>query len=184
MLDQIIELDKKILLFLNHLGAPTLDSFWLFVTKPLFWTPFFLLLLFLIYKKIGIKQALILLLFVSFLVLLTDQTSNFFKHTFQRLRPCNDPTINYLLHIIKPSKSFSFFSGHAATSMGVSVFLFLLMRKKYRFWSFTFIWPLFFGYSRMYLGLHFPTDILCGYLCGIMYGLVVFRLYELYLTKV
>jgi undecaprenyl-diphosphatase len=183
MLERLIEFDKEVLIYINHLGAPTLNSFWLATTKPLYWLHFFLLMLFLIHKKLGTKQTLTLLVFIAFLVLLTDQTSNFFKHTFQRLRPCNDPTINHLLQVIKPSRSYSFFSGHATTSMGVSVFLFLLMRKKYRLLHLTFLWPLLFAYSRMYLGLHFPTDILCGYLCGFIYGFLIFRLYTFYISN-
>jgi undecaprenyl-diphosphatase len=183
MLDRIIDLDKQLIVFFNHLGSPFMDSFWLLVTKPVFWTPFFLFVLYQIRKKIGNQNTLILLLFVAFLILITDQTSNIFKKGFQRLRPCNDPSINYLLHIVKASKSFSFFSGHAANSMAVSVFIFSLMRKNSSYWLFIFVWPLFFAYSRMYLGLHYPTDILSGYTCGLIYGLMVTFFYKKVVKK-
>ncbi len=177
MFEKIINLDKKLLILINNLGDVKFDFFWISVTNPLFWIPFFLVLLFLIWKKLGTKQTLILLIFAAILVTFTDQTSNFFKHYFKRLRPCNDLTINELLRIIKPSSSYSFFSGHSATSMGVTVFLFSLFRKNYNLLWLIFIWPILFAFSRMYLGLHFPTDVLCGYLCGCFYGFLFYKIY-------
>lgn len=187
MIEKIVTLDKELFVFLNGLGSETYDGLWLVITKQLNWTPLFLLLLFLAYKKFGTKQTLILLLFVSVLVLFTDQVTNLFKHTVQRLRPCNNPDLKSIIRIVQHRNSFSYFSGHAANSMAVTTFLFLIFRTHYKYFGILFLWPLLFAYSRIYLGLHFPLDILSGYIFGLMVGILFYKLYQFvqkkYFTK-
>jgi undecaprenyl-diphosphatase len=183
MLEKILTIDKQILIFLNGLGSIQYDNFWLIVTKQANWTPFFLLLLYIVFKNIGWKQTLVLVVFVAILLTFTDQVTNGFKYYFERLRPVNDPEINQLLRIVKESKSFSFFSGHAANSMAAAMFLYQLLHKNYRYFGLIFIWPVFFSYSRIYLGLHFPTDLLVGYFFGASFGFGFYKLYQLTLTK-
>jgi undecaprenyl-diphosphatase len=178
MFEKLIQLDKQLFVFLNGLGSPTYDGLWLIITKQAYWTPIFLFFLYLVFKKIGAKQTLILLLFVAVLVAFTDQVTNLFKNHFQRLRPCNDPTFNTIIRIVKGSNSFSFFSGHAANTSAVAMFLFLNFRKKYAYFWLIFLWPLIFAYSRIYLGLHFPIDILTGYFFGSTFGLLMFKIYQ------
>jgi undecaprenyl-diphosphatase len=178
MLEKLIQLDKQLFIFLNGLGSPTFDGLWLIITQQAYWTPIFLLLLYLVYKKIGTKQTLILLLFVAVLVAFTDQVTNLFKNHFQRLRPCNDTSINSIIRVVKGSNSYSFFSGHAANTSAVALFLFLNFRKKYKYFGLIFIWPVIFAYSRIYLGLHFPIDILTGYFFGTTFGFLMFKIYR------
>ena len=183
MLEKIISLDKQLFLFLNNLGSEQFDSFWLFITKQANWTPFFLFLFYLVYKQLGWKKLLLILLSVTFILIITDQTCNLFKNEFQRLRPCNNPDFVGIMRNIKPSQTFSFFSGHAANSSAVALFLFLILRKHYKYFGFIILWPLIFAYSRIYLGLHYPIDIFTGYLCGIIYGFLVFKCYQFILKK-
>ena len=90
MLEKILTLDKELFFYLNSLGSPMFDGFWLQITKQTNWIPLFLVLLYFIYRKLGIKQTLYLLLFVIILVTFTDQTTNLIKNAVQRLRPCNN----------------------------------------------------------------------------------------------
>ena len=128
MFEEIVRLDKELLVFLNGLGSDAYDVFWLGVTQQFFWIPFFVILLFLVYIKIGVKQTLYVILFVGLIILFTDQLTNFVKHHFYRLRPCNDPEIKDIIRVVLHRKSFSFFSGHASNSMAVATFLFLIFR--------------------------------------------------------
>ncbi len=178
MLKKVISLDKHLFLFLNNLGSNNFDGFWLFVTKQSNWTPFFLVLLFLVFKKIGWKKTLLVVIFIAIILTLTDQGCNFVKHYFQRLRPCNNTDFSGIMRVVKPSLTFSFFSGHAANSSAVAVFLFLIMRNQYRFFGLIIIWPLVFAYSRIYLGLHYPVDILTGYLFGSSIGTLACFLFK------
>ena len=183
MLEKILSLDTELFIFLNGLGSETFDGFWLIITKQYNWTPLFLLLLYLIFKKLGTKQTLYLLLFVAILLVIMDQTANLFKNGFQRLRPCNNPEINSFIRIVQSRTSFSFFSGHATSSMGVATFLYLIFKKDFKYFWLLFLWPLIFAYSRIYLGLHYPLDIISGYLCGAILGFLMFQLYQFFQKK-
>ncbi|WP_163398244.1 phosphatase PAP2 family protein [Flavobacterium fluviatile] len=178
MLEKIQEIDTRLFVYLNSLGSETFDPLWLIITKQLYWTPVFLLMFYLIYRKIGGKQTLYLLLFIAVLIAFTDQTTNLFKNTFQRLRPCNNPEINTIIRVVQSRKSYSFFSGHAANTMAVATFLFFVLKRHFKYLGFLFLWPLIFAYSRIYLGLHYPGDILTGYFFGALFGFLMFRVYQ------
>ncbi len=170
MLDKIISIDKQLFVFLNGLGSEYYDAMWLLITKQFAWTPLFLVVFFLLLRKLGWKQLGIVLIFVALLILVSDQTANFFKNSTQRLRPCNDPEIMSLIRIVQDRDTFAFFSGHATSSMACAVFLFTLFRQHFKIPLLLFLFPLIFAYSRIYLGLHFPLDILTGYVFGIGFG--------------
>lgn len=183
MLDKLLSLDSRLLVYLNGLGSETYDALWLMITKQLYWTPFFLLLLYVIYKKIGTKQFLYVVLFITLILVFTDQVTNLFKNGFQRLRPCNSPDINTIIRVVKTSDSYGFFSGHAANSMAVATFIYLAMKPHFKYLFLLFLWPLIFAYSRIYLGLHYPIDIFCGYLFGIFSGYSFYKLHQYFQKK-
>ncbi|WP_432222297.1 phosphatase PAP2 family protein [Flavobacterium sp. TMP13] len=178
MLEKLLQLDTKLFVFLNSLGSENFDAFWLIVTKQAYWTPFFLLLFYLIYKKLGVKQTLFLILFIAILITCTDQLTNLIKNSVQRLRPCNNPEINDFIRIVQVRKSFSFFSGHASNTMAVATFLYCVLNKHFKYFYVLFLWPLVFAYSRIYLGLHYPLDILSGYAAGAILGFLIFKIYQ------
>lgn len=176
-MEQLLTLDKELFVFLNGLGSEQFDVFWKIITKQAYWSPFFLTIFYLLQKKVGWKNLGIIFLFLAVLITLTDQTTNFVKYYYQRLRPCNDPEIQDFIRIVIHRSSYSFFSGHAANSMASTVFIVLIMRNYYKFAGLLFFFPLIFAYSRIYLGLHFPVDILTGYLFGIIIGSIFYRIY-------
>ena len=178
MLEKLLDLDTQLFIYLNGLGSDTYDGLWLIITKQFNWIPFFLVLFYLIYKKLGIKQTLYLFLFVAVLVTVTDQITNLVKYKFQRLRPCSNTEICHFVRVVQSRSSFSFFSGHAANTMAVATFLYLIFKKQFKYFWLLFLWPLIFAYSRIYLGLHYPLDILSGYLCGLITGYLMYRLYQ------
>jgi undecaprenyl-diphosphatase len=177
MFEKIIVLDKEVFVFLNSLGSPTFDALWLFITKQINWLPLFLLLAYLLYKKIGIKNLGIVILFIAIILLVCNETVEFCKATFQRLRPCNDPEIKDIIRIVHQTDTFSFFSGHAANSTATMTFIFLILRKYYKYAFLGFLYPLIFAYSRIYLGVHFPSDIVTGFIFGGISGLLFYKLY-------
>ncbi|WP_396196514.1 phosphatase PAP2 family protein [Flavobacterium sp.] len=178
MLDSIIQLDKHIFLFLNGLGSQPFDPFWKIITKQVYWSPLFLAVFYLLQKKMGWKNLGIILLFLVVLIAATDQITNLFKTTFERLRPCNVPEFKGMMRAVITRKSFSFFSGHAANSMAATMFVYLIIRSYYKHTYLLFCFPLVFAYSRIYLGLHFPGDILTGYFFGALFGWLSFMGYK------
>ena len=176
-MEELISLDKELFLFLNGLGSEAYDEFWKLITKQINWAPFILAVFYLIQRKIGWKNFGIAILFLVVLIAFTDQITNLFKYSFERLRPCNDTDVNGIARIVIHLNSFSFFSGHASNSMATTTFIFLLLRKHYKFTFLLFLFPLIFAFSRIYLGLHFPSDILVGYLFGATFGFGFYKLY-------
>jgi undecaprenyl-diphosphatase len=178
MLDYLIHLDKKLFIYLNNLGATPFDAIWLLITKQINWTPFFLILLFILYKKLGTKKLGIAILIVATLIAFTNEITDVIKFSVQRIRPCNDDTLVGLIRVVKDSDTFSYFSGHAANSTAAMMFVFLILRKYFKYSYLLFLYPLIFAYSRIYLGLHFPLDIISGYFFGGSTGFLFYFLFE------
>ncbi len=180
MLEKIIALDKKLLVYLNGLGSPEFDTLWLMITKQVYWTPFFLFLAYLVYKKMGLKNLLIIVLFIALILLCCNTAVECCKSYFQRLRPCNDPEIKNGIRIVHYTDTYSFFSGHAANSLATMLFLYLILKKYYKYILLILLYPLIFAYSRVYLGVHFPSDILTGYIFGIIFAIIFYAIYKKY----
>jgi len=184
MLDDIIQLDKNILIYLNNLGTEQWDPLWLTITGQFNWIPLFVLIIFLVIKNFGWKKGGFVILSMIVLVAFSDQFTNFIKNSVERLRPNNDPTISHLLRRSITPKGYSFMSGHATTSTFFSVFVILLFRKKYKYIYFLLLFPLVFAYSRLYLGVHYPIDILVGLTIGTLFANGYFTLFKKLYYKV
>lgn len=176
-METLLELDKNLFIFLNSLGSERFDGFWLFITKQINWIPIFLIIMYLVFKHLGWRHALMIILVMALLIALTDQTTNLFKNYFQRLRPVNNTDLDDVIHFVHKRSSFSFISGHASNSMAAAFFLYKVLKPYLKYMGFIFLWPLIFAYSRIYLGLHYPGDILCGYIWGILMALLMMKLY-------
>lgn len=172
-------LDQQLFLFINSLNSPFFDQVMHTLSGKLIWVPLYLSIL--IYLGVTYKRKfLIILIFIILAATLSDQSSVLVKNIFQRLRPCNDPALNGLVHLVNGECGglFGFVSSHATNSFEVAVLSLLFIKK--RWYSISIIvWALVIGYSRIYLGVHYPGDVFCGSLLGAFIGWSMFQLYIL-----
>ena len=185
MIEEILKLDSQLFLFLNNLGSPAFDNFWIYLSYKESNIIFYLaLLVFYFYsksKKIKLSEVFYSLLFIAIMIAIADQTANLFKDSFQRLRPCYNESLISFVRLVNEScgGKYGFFSAHASNSFSLAVFFGLLFKNKFRFIIYmTLFYASLISFSRIYLGVHFPLDIFFGGVYGIITGLVIFRIYE------
>ena len=176
-MDDLVALDKKLLLFFNGQHNSFWDPVMYYSTGTLFWLPLYLILLFLIFKKYKINSWYILA-GVAVTILLADQiTSSLMKPYFARLRPSQEPSLQGLVHLVHDYKGglYGFASSHAANTFGTAVIIWLWLRPYFRFAWVIFIWAGFMTYTRIYLGVHYPVDVVVGAAIGLLCGWIGFR---------
>ena len=179
MIETLLQYDEQLFLFLNNLGTPSWDEFWRIVTEK--WTslPLYALLLFLVFKKFGLKATLIVMISAAIMITATDQLANLFKYIlFKRPRPCREQELELLMRFVADGCGrYGYFSAHAASSMAAAVFLGLLLKPFYKVLPFLLLlWASVVAYSRIYLGVHYPLDIITGMFFGAWIGLAVYKL--------
>jgi PAP2 superfamily. len=173
-------LDQQLFLFLNSLHSPFWDTIMHAISGRVIWAPLYLAIL--LYLGFTYKRKfLIILLFVILAVTLADQVSvQLFKNVFHRLRPCYDPSLAGMVHLVNGECGghYGFVSSHASNSFNVALLSLMLIKK--RWYTISIItWASVIGYSRIYLGVHYPGDVICGAMIGAFIGWGVYKLYEL-----
>lgn len=179
-IQQLIGFDQELLLKLNGSNSLFWDGFMWLSTNMLTWIPFAIVLLYVIFKNNKIKEAIVIITLLGVVIALADQiSSGICKPFFARFRPTQDPEIMYLTDIVNGYRGgkYGFISSHAANTFAVAVFLSLVIKS----WSLgfvLFIWAALNAYSRIYLGVHYPGDILFGTLVGVGVGVLIYMLYS------
>lgn len=176
LLNSMIErIDQQLFIFLNSHNSPFWDDFMYFMSMKLVWVPLYIAIL--IYLGIKYKRRfLVVLAFIILAVALTDQTSLLIKNTVDRLRPCHNPALEGLVHMVNGQCGgmYGFVSSHASNSFNVAVLSLLLIEKKW--YTITIlVWAALISYSRVYLGVHYPGDVLSGALLGSLIGWAIYR---------
>ena len=190
MFEEILKLDSKLFLFLNNLGTTKFDAFWLSLSKIEANIVMYLFLIFLFFhiKKLRPKFLYIfyLLFVIALMITITDQGANFFKDSFQRLRPCYNESISDSLRLVKENcgGKYGFFSAHASNSFSLAIFFGLLFKNRIRYMIIiTIVYASLISYSRIYLGVHFPIDIIVGSSFGIFVGFIMYSFVYLKFLK-
>jgi undecaprenyl-diphosphatase len=184
MIHFLQNLDVKLFLFLNAQNSPFFDKIMWFISGKFEWIPLYLLLIFWIFyrfrKKGWIFLALTLLVFA-----LSDAGSvHLFKNVFERLRPSRNPALEGMVHLVNGYRGglYGFISGHAANTFGLAVFTGLVFREKWYIISIL-IWASVVSYSRIYLGVHYPSDVVAGALWGNLMAIGVYYAYKRIVIK-
>ena len=185
MLDRIKQIDTELLIFLNNLGNKSWDPLWVSITDKFTFLPLFMLVIFFLFKKNGTKALLVILLFISVLILFTDQFTNVVKDFTQRLRPCRLDELQGLLRDIDiRCGKYGFFSAHAANSISVTIFIINCVDESVKKFlkPVLILWVMIFSYSRIYLGVHYPLDTVFGLSFGIFSGFLFKYLYNYFIS--
>ncbi len=184
MIEKLLDFDTELFLYLNTLGSTPWDNLWLIITDKLTFIPLYAILLFMLYKKYGLKSLVVFVIVVALMITFTDQITNVFKRGFQRPRPCGeDNLIDQMRFIAVRCGKYGFFSGHSSNSMAAAVFAGLMLKQYYKYLIFILLfWSAVVAYSRIYVGVHYPLDIVCGLTFGAISGFLFYKLAK-YLLK-
>jgi undecaprenyl-diphosphatase len=181
MLQYLKDLDQSLFLLLNGYHHPAADPLMLFISHKFTWLPLYVLLLWMIIREKGVRPLIWILPGIALMITVSDIVSTqLFKEVFQRLRPCHNEEIRHLIHLVKNCGGMhGFVSSHASNSFAIAVFAGILLKKnqpKLLLWLI--LWASLISYSRIYLGVHYPGDIIGGALLGAFLGWMFFRIYR------
>ncbi len=183
-LEQLLQWDQEFFLYLNNLGTPTWDWFWIFITHKFAAIPMYAYLLYLLYKNYNLKTLGITLVFIALLITATDQLANVFKDAFARPRPCKEDFIAQGRFLMDYCGKYGYFSAHAASSTALAIFLGNILKKWYKLaFPLLFIWAMLVSYSRIYVGKHYPGDVITGILIGSIIGFLFYKLHQISIKK-
>lgn len=178
-------IDQQLFLFLNSINSPVWDKIMYAISEKIIWAPLYLAIL--IYLGIKYKKKfLIIIPFIIIAVTLADQFSvQLFKNVFHRLRPCHDPALTGMIHLVNGECGglYGFVSSHASNSFNVALLSLMFIKKRW-FTIIIILWASVIGYSRIYLGVHYPGDVICGAILGALIGWGCYKLYELTDNKI
>lgn len=172
MLETLKHWDREIFIFLNSLGIERFDAFWIFATQIESWIPLFILFTFLIIYYYRGKKGVMVGFFLLLTLVVTMLFTSGVKGYVARLRPNNVEVLGELIRILQKPTSYSFFSGHASSSFAVTTFVVLSLRQYTKWIYLSYLWPLIFVLSRIFVGVHYPSDIFVGALVGTTFAFV------------
>jgi undecaprenyl-diphosphatase len=183
LLDFLNHIDHTLFLFLNGLHNPFFDSFMNKATISVVWLPLYLVFLYLIIRQYKWKTIMVIIL-AALMILVSDQLANLIKDVSQRLRPSHEPGL--MVHLVNAYKGgeYGFYSSHASNTFSIAVFLIVLTGTRFGWiWIPALFWAILMSYTRIYLGVHFPGDILAGAIMGNLIGYFFGKISVKFLTR-
>lgn len=175
MIEKLVESDHSLFLTLNGLHNSFFDFVFYWMSDTLIWIPMYLIFIWLLYKKYP-KNWWKILTVLILTIALTDRIGVLaFKEVFQRLRPSHNPEFEGIIHLLNGYKGgqFGFVSNHAANTFALATFLSFVFKPYYKSFPYLiFGWSFLVGYSRIYLGVHYPADVVCGAILGSIISLI------------
>jgi undecaprenyl-diphosphatase len=185
MIDQLKDFDTTLFLFLNGQHNQVFDSIMWYISTKYLWIPLYIWFLWLLFIE-NRRHYWITLLAILLMLLISDQLCNLFKQSVMRLRPSNDPEISPFVHIVNDYRggTYGFYSAHASNAFAVAIFMIRLVKRKMKLLVPVCItYAVLVSYSRIYLGVHFPFDVMTGAIAGSLIALSVSSFYKALIVK-
>lgn len=174
-MEEIKQIDQSLLLFLNSFHNDFWDRAVTLFTSIEIWIPFYLLIIYAIIKTYK-RNSIYILILIALSIAVSDQFSGLIKNSVQRLRPTQDPVLGNLVHnVYNRGGAYGFFSAHAANTFTMAIITAKLFKNQI-YTVLIFTWAILVSFTRIYIGLHYPGDILTGWIWGILAGLAFYQL--------
>jgi len=175
MWQKIEEWDVDLFIYINNQGSERFDFFWIFVTQIENWIFLYIIFLFLFFLAFSKRKAIIAAVLTIAVLFISLALTGIVKHSFARVRPNNVSELDTFIRVLQTPDSYSFFSGHAAVSFAITTFVVLVLKNDFRRMYVFYIWPIIFSMSRIFVGVHYPGDILVGIIVGIGVGFFTWK---------
>lgn len=185
MMEWLQHIDQQLFFFVNHTMAnPVLDVVCPFMRNQKNWYVLYAVFAYLFYKKYGTK-VFYLIPAAGLLILISDQVSaNWIKNAVQRLRPCNDESIKEQVRLlVNCGKGFSFISAHATNHFALAVFVSSLLHQWRWLKPALLIWAAMIAFSQVYVGVHYPADVMAGALLGMFLAYAMLWMVKKYILN-
>ena len=180
MLQRLMEADTDLFLFLNGIHSGFFDTVMYWASNKWIWIPFYAWILSRLIRLYQ-KDIVRIIVFAGLLIAASDQLStNVLKNYVERPRPCHEAALAAKVHLVKNycGGEFGFVSSHAANSFALASFLFFLIKRKdKKLIQLLLVWAVIVSYSRIYLGVHYPGDVICGAMLGVLLGKIFSMIY-------
>ena len=175
----MVTADQHLFLLLNSLHSPFFDGVMTVISFPATWIPLYLALIYVLIRKFG-RKMLAMTVVIVLLITASDQLSVLLKNYVKRPRPCYEKALEGKVHTIngRCGGAYGFVSSHASNAFAVALLSLLLLRKRW-FSVSIIIWAVVVGYSRIYLGVHYPGDVACGSVLGSLIGWATWSVFDL-----
>ena len=186
MIEQILEFDRSFFIAINNgLANPLFDAMTPYIRKQEFWYPLYAVFLFFIIKTYKVESWKIILALILLITFSDQFSANLVKNTFMRIRPCSEPSLQGITrHLLARCAGYSFISAHATNHFAIAVFLPFFFREQKWLLPLLLFWAFAIAFSQVYVGVHYPLDVIAGAMCGVLFGVAFSRYVYKYIKVV